>query len=206
MADNRSRLEKLIGMLGSDHDGEALNALRMIKKLAADEKKSLPELLLSGKVVYQERVVYRDRDPGPGTSAFRQAQREWQAEQERQQRERQARREQERREREKRAEEDRRQRYGGAFDDAELSDEEREELRRQRANKKRKAFRDKRELLDELAWAYENNDDDLTGWEIEFASSVPFQYRYDWELSKNQEEVAQRIINKVRRNKKGSPI
>ena len=36
MADDRSKLEKFIGMLGSDHEGEQLNALRFIQRLAAD--------------------------------------------------------------------------------------------------------------------------------------------------------------------------
>lgn len=54
----RARLEKLIGMLGSDHEGEVLNAVRFIRKMAEDEKKTLAELLLDGKVV--EKIVYRD--------------------------------------------------------------------------------------------------------------------------------------------------
>lgn len=60
MADDRSRLEKLIGMLGSDFEGEQLNALRMIRALAAKEGKTLPQILLSGETRVVEKIVYRD--------------------------------------------------------------------------------------------------------------------------------------------------
>jgi hypothetical protein len=43
---DRSRLEKLIGMLGSAFDGERLNALGMIQKIADTYKTPIHELLL----------------------------------------------------------------------------------------------------------------------------------------------------------------
>ena len=59
----RERLEKFVGMLGSDHEGEQINALRFIKKIAAEEKKTLTELLLTGgeRIVYVDKIVYRDK-------------------------------------------------------------------------------------------------------------------------------------------------
>jgi len=221
MADNRSRLEKLVGMLGSDHDGECLNALRMIKKIAAEEKKSLPELLLSG----VDRIVYRDRPqparphPKPERN-YRDSFKEdfggfdfeEMARKARENAERNARTREEARQREAEAKAaESRQRYGGAFDDAEMTDEQREAARaRRKARKeggpKQRRSWDTRELLDELNWALENNDDDLTGYEIEFASQVPFQYRFDYELSSKQIEVAKRIIRKVKSAQQGSPI
>lgn len=211
---DRARLEKIVGLLGSNYDGEpdgvAISALRKIQQAARDEKKTMAELLMTGgeRIVYQERVVYRDRPESPG-SHFRRAQQEWQAEQERKERERRADREREREARRERAEEHRRRQYGGAFDDAEMSDAEREAMRGARAEKKaggRRGFGGDREILDGLKWALEQDDGDLTHWEIEFCQNVPFQYRADWELSDSQAEVADRIIRKVRRNKAGSPI
>jgi len=54
-------------MLGSDHEGEQLNALRFIKRIAAEEKKTLAELLLSGRerIVYVDKIVYRDKPQQP---------------------------------------------------------------------------------------------------------------------------------------------
>ena len=86
MAD-RGRLEKLVGMLGSQYDGERANAAAMLQKMADADKVTILELLsrtLGGggppqivyrdrivekpviveKVVYKERIVYKDA-PGP---------------------------------------------------------------------------------------------------------------------------------------------
>ncbi len=83
------RLEKLIGMLGSDFDGERANAAGMIKSYAAKEGKTISELLLQGptrtiyqdrtiyepiyreveRVVYREKIVYRDRPRAGGRKA-----------------------------------------------------------------------------------------------------------------------------------------
>lgn len=240
MADNRSRLEKLVGMLGSEHDGECLNALRMIKKIAADEKKSLTELLFTGpeRVIYKDRIVYRDREPEPppfrrrhssewdeiyreqmrraAEEAARQAQQEQEARRRRREAEREA---AERMRRSRRhdpfegMEEDtpRSERYAGAFDDAEMTDEQRAAARARRKarqegpKKERKAWAS-REMLDELKWALDNDDNDLNGYEIEFASTIPFQYQFDHELSERQIAVLRRIVRKVRSARSEPPI
>jgi len=62
----RERLAKFIGMLGSDHDGEVLNAARFIRKMAEEQKVTLAELLMAPtKTVVQERVVYREAPMQP---------------------------------------------------------------------------------------------------------------------------------------------
>src|SRR3954468_20946569 len=43
---NRPLIEKLIGMLGSDHAGEVFNAAQKLVKIANEEKKTLVELLV----------------------------------------------------------------------------------------------------------------------------------------------------------------
>lgn len=225
MADNRPLLEKLVGMLGSEHNGEpdgnAINALRKIKQIAKAENKSLADLLMTGKaqIIYQDRVVYRDRDPArphpkpnhsEGFHSGRGSGFDWE-EMARRAAQNEANRRRREREEAEAAAADSRQRYAGAFDDAEMTDEQREAARARRKARKeggpkqRRAW-DTRTLLDELAWALENNDDDLTGYEIEFASNVPFQYRFDYELSKNQIEVLKRIVRKVKSGQAGSPI
>lgn len=213
MAD-RVKLEKFVRMMESEHDGEALNALRMIKRMAAAEKKNLAELLLNP----NEKVVYRDRPGSPDNGSggfdwrkyqddiYREANAHSRARREQAERERQDRRRAERAARE----EARRERYRGAFDDAEMTDEERAAARARRAereqNKGRRAFTDDRDILDALRQAYEDDDGDLTHWEKEFAGTLPFQYTHDWQLSDRQIEQAEKIIRKVRRNQKGSPI
>jgi hypothetical protein len=63
---DRNRLLKLIGMLGSEHDGERANASAFIAKMAAERKMTITELMEEAhgkpveKVVYKEKVVYRD--------------------------------------------------------------------------------------------------------------------------------------------------
>ena len=60
---NPERLIKLLGMLGSDFDGERANAAAMIAKMAKEEKKTIADLVMNGRerIVYQDRIVYRDR-------------------------------------------------------------------------------------------------------------------------------------------------
>src|SRR5262245_1670674 len=41
----RTRLKKLVGMLGSAHDGEQLNAMGFIKRMAAEHKMTITELM-----------------------------------------------------------------------------------------------------------------------------------------------------------------
>ena len=75
---DKDRLIKLIGMLGSAHEGERANAAAFIQKMAAANKMTISELMAaahggasSEKVVYRDRivekekVVYRDRPPEP---------------------------------------------------------------------------------------------------------------------------------------------
>ncbi len=202
MADDRSMLEKLLNMLAAD-DMTALVAVRKIRAMAEKEKKTVGDLCLSGKVIYQERVVYRDRAPerGPVRDDIWEAMRRARRDNEDTERARQARKDEERRQQERQAKE----RYGSAFDDAEMSDEEREKARAKRQERRNERHA-RRILLGDLEQALKEDDDDLTAWEIEFASTVPFQYSYDYELSRNQKFHAERIIRKVRINKQGSPI
>jgi hypothetical protein len=195
MSDSRSKLEKFIGMLGSEHDGEALNALRFIRKIAADEKKTLVELLLSGKTVYVDRVVFKEGAPPRGER------REdvWEAKaraQEARARQREDVRNAEHAAREKR----RAEQYAGSFDDAEMNDAEREQARR------KKPFRGGRALLNELSWALDNDNRDLDSWQIEFAQDVLAKYREDWELSDSQTRQAKKVIATVRRATEESPV
>lgn len=212
----KDKVESIIRMMESDQDGEALNALRLLRRMAKAENKNLAEFLMSG----AERVVYRDRPQQEQRGGYDWAAAARRAAEEevrrREARERQKQdaweaRQRARAEREEEEAQSKRERYGGAFDDAEMTDEERAAARARRAerkaNGKRNRFHGTRELLDALAAAYEEaDDDDLTPWEADFASTIPYQYSYDWDLSDRQKEQAERIIRKVERNKKGSPI
>ena len=199
MAVDRDKLAKFLNMLSAD-DMTALVAVRKIRDMAATEKVLISDLCMTGKVVYQEKIVYRDAAPGRGNpredvwAEFKKAAEEA---------ERASRARAEQRRQQRQAEQDRKRRnvYGDAFDDAEMSDADREAAR---ARGKRAGT--ERTLLDEIQWAYDNEDDDLDWREKEFASTVPFQYRYDWELSERQTRFARRIIAKVKRNKGESPI
>ena len=44
---NRELIEKLIGMLGSEHAGEVFNAAQKLVKIAKEEKKTLVELIVN---------------------------------------------------------------------------------------------------------------------------------------------------------------
>lgn len=209
MADDRSRLEKLLNMLAAD-DMTALVAVRKIRDMAQAEKKTVGELCMSGRVVYQDRVVYRERERPANerprtrqehddfakdfTDAFRRGE-DVRAEMRRKAREA---REAEKAERNKH--------FYGAFDDAEMSDEEREATRATRGKTRESRFTGSRAKLDLLIEALETDDKDLTYWEIDFCQTVPHQYAFDWELSRKQNEVADRIIRKMKRNREGSPI
>lgn len=65
---SRERLAKLLGMLGSEFDGERANAARMIADMAKKEGKGVADYVMSGggpQIVYRDRIVektvYRDR-------------------------------------------------------------------------------------------------------------------------------------------------
>lgn len=189
MADNRSRIEKLVGMLGSEHDGEVVNAVRMLQRMAAAEKKTMAELLLSGKERIVERVVYRDREPsGFGDKARTQNSESPFS-------------------RRNRAHAGRSRHYrdwSEAFDEAERDDADQAERdARAKANGRRKGakfFRDgEGPILAGLREAYEKGYDVLNAFEIEFAEDVYNRYEDDDELSPAQVEVAERIIRKVAR-------
>lgn len=71
MAIDTTKLNKFVGMLGSEHAGEQSNAASFIKKMAAAEKLSMVEFLTKayggGRERIVEKIVYRDRpaDQGP---------------------------------------------------------------------------------------------------------------------------------------------
>lgn len=75
MAD-RERLAKLLGMLGSDYDGERATAGRMIAQMAKAEGKGIAEFCMGGgvQIVYRDRIVektvYRER-PDDDLRAYR---------------------------------------------------------------------------------------------------------------------------------------
>lgn len=200
MADDRPLLEKLLNMLAAEEDTIRAVAAGKIAKMAKEANKTVSQLCMTGPTVYVDKVVYRDAAPqrGPVGEQFWEAMRKAAQDNERARR-------QEREHRRQESSEQAKERYRGAFDDAEMSDEEREAVRARRASDRAKQ-KARRRLLDELDWAAQENDDDLTAWELEFASTVPGQYYADYDLSPNQKRTAERIINKVKRNKEGSPI
>lgn len=58
-----TRLEKLLGMLGSDFDGERANAALMISNMAKAAGKTIAEFVIQGgepQIVYREKIVYRE--------------------------------------------------------------------------------------------------------------------------------------------------
>lgn len=65
MMQNTAKIEKLIGMLASDFDGERAVAAKKIAEIAKSEKKTVTELLASiyTRTIYQDRVVYREAPP-----------------------------------------------------------------------------------------------------------------------------------------------
>jgi len=83
---DKERLIKLIGMLGSSHDGERANAAAFIQRLAEKNKMTIAELIAAAhggkgadriiyrdRIVEKEKVVYRDRPaaaPPPEPEAF----------------------------------------------------------------------------------------------------------------------------------------
>jgi hypothetical protein len=52
-------------MLASEFDGERANAARMIAKMAAAEKKTVAEFVMSPQTIYRDRVVYKDAPQQP---------------------------------------------------------------------------------------------------------------------------------------------
>lgn len=65
---SRERLAKLLGMLGSDYDGERATAAAMIAKMAKEAKMGVAEFVMQGgapQIIYRDRIVektvYRDR-------------------------------------------------------------------------------------------------------------------------------------------------
>jgi hypothetical protein len=223
MAVDREKLTKFVRMMESEHDGECMNALRMIKKMAAAEKMNLAELLLTPAAAssgsshggQQQRRPHDRYEPFKWgfnfEEAMRKAAEEEQRERDRAASARQAAREAEARRREaeqaaraKQREEDRKAQFRGGFDDAEMTDEEREARR----NKKAKARRERSILLDELKTAFVDGRamGILTGWEREFAEDILDKHSEDWELSAKQVDRAERLIRKVQMNQSEPPI
>jgi hypothetical protein len=58
---DKERLIKLIGMLGSSHDGERANAAAFLQKMAAKYKMTITELMAQVGGKGQDRVIYKDR-------------------------------------------------------------------------------------------------------------------------------------------------
>lgn len=56
------RLRKLLGMLGSDYDGERANAAKMIADMAKKEGKTVADFVMSPQIIYRDRekIVYRE--------------------------------------------------------------------------------------------------------------------------------------------------
>lgn len=68
-SNERLRLAKLAGMLGSSFDGERLNALSAIQRMADQKKCRIEELLLNGQTeVVREVIRYRE-SPAPSYRA-----------------------------------------------------------------------------------------------------------------------------------------
>lgn len=60
-------------MLASEHEGERSNAAAMIAAMAKKEGKLVADFVGGTRIVYQDRIVYRDRPAHPGrdrTEAF----------------------------------------------------------------------------------------------------------------------------------------
>lgn len=78
MSLNREKIDKFVGMLGVDSDGEKANAARFLHKIALENKMTMVEMFSKvyggggERIVYVEKVVektvYRDR-PGPSGTA-----------------------------------------------------------------------------------------------------------------------------------------
>lgn len=165
---DKSRLEKLIGMLGSDHDGEVLNAVRFIRKMANDQKITLVELLLTGKERIVEKIVYRDPPMSnhPAAKPY-----------------------------ESPRQDDSYNYYYNGNTRRKYTDEKYDPFAG-RAERPRR--QDTRKTLDALAHAGTEGREHLDWEEIEFATAVPHQYRFDWELTGKQMGKAKAIIRKVK--------
>jgi len=73
---NRQLIEKLIGILGSDHTGEVFNAAQKLVKIAKEEKKTLVELLSFD----SERNLYLETNSPSGYRRAPKRDAEWQYE------------------------------------------------------------------------------------------------------------------------------
>jgi hypothetical protein len=89
-ASDRSRLEKLLGMLGSSFDGERATAARMISDMAVRQKLTIVEL------------IYGPQQSTRQSSAQEQRRKQWQEENQRREREQQQQREQQQRQQQQR--------------------------------------------------------------------------------------------------------
>lgn len=229
---DKSKVESIIRMMDQDNDGEALNALRLLRRMAQKEGQNLAEFLFTAgghrpQAQQQSNAGRRYSDGGQGfwedvarrareaeeqrqRDAARRRQEETEAAERRRRNQQESdRRNAERRQREREAwdkaqEGQRKARYGAAFDDAEMSDADRAKAR---AGNKKRRFGGPRDLLDQLEEIATSNDIyDFTMAEQEFITSLPFQYAMDALLSDRQVQWAEDLIRKWHRNKKESPI
>lgn len=169
---SRERLTKLLGMLGSDFDGERANAARMIADMAKKEGKGVADYVMGGggpQIIYRDRVetVYRDR---PCAECARRAK--------------------EHAHDTRMYTEDDLRNYkpkGERFNF--------DNLRRPGQSQARKA-RGAAEIMAGLRDA-QDYPEHLTGWEMEFVEDILRKFTFDYELSDKQTKTARKIIAKI---------
>jgi len=169
---SRDRLTKLLGMLGSDFDGERANAARMIAEMAKKEGKGVADYVMGGggpQVIYRDRIVekpvYRDRPCA---------------------------------ECERRAKADRHDTRMYTEDDLRnYRPKERfnfENLRRPGQRQSRP--KGEASIIAGLREA-QDFPEHLSGWEMEFVEDILRKHQFDYELTDRQTKTARKIIAKI---------
>lgn len=139
----RSRLEKLLGMLGSTFDGERANAARMIAAMAEKANVTIPELVLGSPPQAHGGYSTHTYSPKPKAKA---------------------------------------------------------------SPRPREMTAAILTALKDIASSEEELEFTVTAWEYQFAVDVSGKYDYDFELSEKQLAAAQRIIDKVEKERsRGKP-
>jgi hypothetical protein len=183
-----NRLEAMLGMLGSDHDGERAAAGLMISKMAKKASKSVPELMKMAFAGSGQAAGGRSSYTGYGYSSGFDSMREAYARAERAakaqaERERAARAEREQKERDRRAREERRREYE----------------RREAESERNKRWWGETDLLESLRELRDRDDISFSGWERDFIEDVCERYYEDDELSEAQRDVIERLKKKAER-------